>query len=54
MRFGAILTDLGAHEASKVGQKGPKRRQKRDQNDIEILIDFVTDFGPILGRINLD
>ena len=27
---------------------GPKRHQKRDQNDIEILIDFWTDFGPIL------
>ena len=26
--------------AQKGGQKGPKRRQKRDQNDIEILIDF--------------
>ena len=36
--------DLGAKRLQKGGQKGPKRHQKRDQNDIKILIDFWTDF----------
>ena len=37
-----------AKRVQKGGQKGPKRHQKRDQNDIKILIDFWIDFGPIL------
>ena len=48
----AFWTDLGAIWAPKSsqmgGQKGPKRHQKRDQNDIKILIDFWTDFEAIL------
>ena len=32
------------------GQKGPKRHQKRDQNDIKILIDFWIDFGSICRK----
>ena len=39
-----VLEPLGPTWAperlQKGGQKGPKRRQKRDQNDMEILIDF--------------
>ena len=30
------------------GQEGPKRHQKRHQNGIKILIDFLIDFGPNL------
>ena len=56
--LGASLGDLGASWAElepiwapkmvqKGGQKGPKRRQKRDQNDMNILIDFWIDFGAI-------
>ena len=37
--------DLGAKRLQNGGQKGPKRHQKRDQNYIKILIDFLTDFG---------
>ena len=44
-------TELGSiwapKRAQKGGQKGPKRRQKRDQNDIKILIEFWTHFGSI-------
>ena len=40
--------DLGAKRLQKGGQKGPKRRQKRDQNDINFLIDFWIDLKPIL------
>ena len=36
-----------AKRAQKGGQKEPKRHQKRDQNDINILIDFLIDFGAI-------
>ncbi len=50
--LGASWADLGAIWApkrlQKGGQKGPKRRQKRDQNDVEILIDFWIDLGPNL------
>ena len=49
--LGASWAELGpiwaAKRSQKGGQKGPKRRQKRDQNDIKILIDFWTDFGAI-------
>ena len=45
----AFWCELGAIWAAKRdqkgGQKGPKRHQKRDQNDIKILIDFWSDFG---------
>ena len=47
----AFWCELGviwaAKRDQKGGQKGPKRHQKRDQNDIKILIDFWIDFGPI-------
>ena len=54
MRLGTILgrswADLGGLWGA---QKGPKRHQKRDQNDINLLIDFLIDFGPILdAQIN--
>ena len=56
-RRGLLETKLGSKRGRKSeakkglvlgGQKGPKRHQKRDQNDTEIVIDFWTDFGPIL------
>ena len=44
----ACWDDLGSiwapKRVQKGGQKGPKRHQKRDENDIEILIDFWIDF----------
>ena len=47
----AFWSELGSIWAAKSsqmgGQKGPQRFQKRDQNDIEILIDFWIDFGAI-------
>ena len=47
----AFWSELGSiwapKSSQKGGQKGPKRRQKRDQNDIKILIDFWIDFGSI-------
>ena len=49
--LGASWAELGpiwvAKRVQKRGQKGPKMRQKRDQNDIKILIDFLIDFGSI-------
>ena len=49
--LGASWAELGpiwaAKRAQKGGQKGPKRHQKRDQNDIKILIEFWTHFGSI-------
>ena len=48
-RLGTILGRSGSPKGVVLGgQKGPKRHQKRDQNDIKILIDFLIDFGPIL------
>ena len=47
-RLGTILGRFGSPKGVVLGgQKGPKRHQKRDQNDIKILIDFWIDFGPI-------
>ena len=47
-RLGTILGRSGSPKGVVLGgQKGPKRHQKRDQNDIKILIDFLIDFGPI-------
>ena len=43
-QLGSILAPKGCEMR---GQKGPKRHQKRDQNDIKMLIDFGIDFGPI-------
>ena len=49
-----VLEPLGAiwapERAQKGGQKGPKRHQKRIQNDSNFLIDFWIDVGPILGN----
>ena len=51
----SFWTELGpiwAPKGSQMGgQEGPKRHQKRDQNDIKILIDFWTDFGPNLEAL---
>ena len=50
-RLGTILGRFGSPKGVVLGgQKGPKRHQKRDQNDIKILIDFWIDFGPIWDR----
>ena len=47
-RLGTILGRSGSPKGVVLGgQKGPKRHQKRDQNYIEILIDFWIDFGRI-------
>ena len=46
----ACWEDLGSIWVAKRivlgGQKGPSRHQKRDQNDIDFLMDFWIDFGP--------
>ena len=45
-RLGTILEPFGSPKGVVLGgQKGPKRHQKREQNDINILIDFLIDFG---------
>ena len=50
--FWAELGPILAPKCSQMGgQEGPKRHQKRDQNDIKFLIDFWIDFGANLGPI---